>query len=172
MYFKKIDIPCDFPSFGIGECEVSFGIQKEGEFRGIWYNGITTENEESFKNCIPIEFRDEFIILPHTDSGSRTVINFYFQTDDCITQFYEIKENAKPIQIENQTNGMIYDLDDLEEGPAFLAYPGDVYILNVSKAHSVIPATDGIVERSALCLTTPSLDFSDVEDFFIDNGNT
>jgi hypothetical protein len=185
MYFKKLDIPFDFPSFEIGDCDVSFGIQQDGKFRGIWYNSITSENENQFKNCIPEEFRDSFIvqlmqvnsiILPHTDSESRTVINFYFETDDCITQFYEIKENAKPIKIENQTNGSIYSLKDLEEGPAFLAEPGDVYLLNVSKAHSVIPATDGIVNRSALCLTTASLDFTDVEEFFIDkdidDGNT
>ena len=58
-----------------------------------------------------------FFILPHIDSGGKSVINFYVETDKCLTQFYEIKKGSKPFQIDNQTDGCVYDVKDLDNNP-------------------------------------------------------
>jgi hypothetical protein len=95
-----------------------------------------------------------------------TVVNFYIETNNCATQFYEIKDNARPYQIENQTDGCIYNLDDLVETGSFIAEPGDVYILDVSKVHSVIPLDNTEINRKAICFSTNSLSFNQVEMMF------
>ena len=77
------------------------------------------------------------------------------------------KDNAQPYQIENQTDGCVYDLDDLIETESFIAQPGDVYILNVSKVHSVIPLDDNEVKRKAICFSTRSLNFDEVKRMFV-----
>lgn len=36
-------------------------------------------------------------IPPHTDSDTLAVINFYIDTADCITKFYDVKDGAEPL---------------------------------------------------------------------------
>ena len=172
MYFKKLDLNFTPPEFKLGERELEYGLNIDNEFRGIWYSGIKEDPDFELKKHIPEKYRDQFIvqlmeinffILPHIDSGGKSVINFYVETDKCLTQFYEIKNNAKPFQIDNQTNGCVYNREDLDEGPSFIARPGDVYILDVSKVHSVIPLSEEKVKRKAFCLATSSIDFKELE---------
>ena len=89
-------------------------------------------------------------------------------TNKCITQFYEPKENIEVKKIKNQTDGNVYELKDLNMGPSFMAEPGDVYLLNTSKPHSVSPPTDESVLRTAFCLWTNAFTFSEVEEMFKD----
>jgi len=172
MYFKKLNIPFNLPEIKIAEIDRWYGIQLKDEFRGICYNNIKESEKCSLKDCIPKEYRDSFnlqlmyinsIIFPHTDSDTSCVINFYMHTNKCITQFYEPKENIKPSKMKNQTDGNIYKLEDLKMGPSFLAKPGDVYLLNVSKPHSVAPCTDDKILRTAFCLSTNNFIFDEVE---------
>jgi len=172
MYFKKLDLNFTPPEFQLGKREMEYGLNVDNEFRGIWYSGIKEDPDFELKKFIPEKYRDQFIvqlmeinffILPHIDSGGKSVINFYIETDKCLTQFYEIKNNAKPFQIDNQTNGCVYNREDLDEGPSFIARPGDVYILDVSKVHSVIPLSEEKVKRKAFCLATSSIDFKELE---------
>ena len=126
-------------------------------------------------NFIPKEYESDFYlhfleansyILPHSDSGPTAVINLYVETNNCVTQFYEIKDNAQPYQIGNQTDGYVYNLDDLIEMESFIAQPGDVYILNVNKVHSVIPFDNREINRKAICFSTSLLSFNEVERIF------
>ena len=52
-------------------------------------------------------------IPPHTDSDIKVTINFYIRTDNCRTVYYKLlSDNPKKYQIENQTNGFIFDKND------------------------------------------------------------
>ena len=176
MYFKKLDLKFSIPDFDVGGLAVEYGLRgSDGTFNGIWYNHIKEENQSPLKNIIPDELRDKFVmqlmevnsyIPPHTDSDTLAVINFYIDTADCVTKFYDIKDGAEPFKLPNQTDGSIYLLQDLEDGPSFRAEPGDVYILDVSKVHSVIPLEGGEIKRKALCLASSSLDFEQVKELF------
>ena len=173
MYFKKLDIEIDIPSYEIGERAIEYGIGINNKFTGLWYSNLNIKDEV---NLIPEEYASNFYlhfleansyILPHSDSGPTAVINFYIETNNCATQFYEIKNNAEPYQIENQTDGCVYNLDDLIETESFIAQPGDVYILDVSKIHSVIPLDNNEINRKAICFSTSSLNFNEVERMFV-----
>ena len=98
-----------------------------------------------------------------------SVLNFYLAADNCLTQFYELKNNATGFQIGNQTDGKVYPLDELNIGPSFMASKGDVYLLNVSKVHSVIPLDDREIKRAAVCLSFPDLDFNEIQKIIIEN---
>ena len=171
MYFKKLDLTFTPPEFQLGEREMEYGMNVDNEFRGIWYSGIKEDPDFELKKYIPEKYRDDFVvqlmeinffILPHTDSGGKSVINFYIETDKCLTQFYDIKKDSKPFKIDNQTDGCVYDLKDLEVGPSFIARPGDVYILDVSKVHSVMPLGEEKVKRKAFCLSSSQLKFKEL----------
>ena len=53
-------------------------------------------------------------------------------------------------------------LKDLDKGPSFIARPGDVYILDVSKVHSVIPLAEEKITRKAFCLSSSELNFKEL----------
>ena len=171
MYFKKLDLNFTPPEFQLGEREMEYGMNVDNEFRGIWYSGIKEDPDFELKKYIPEKYRHDFVvqlmeinffILPHTDSGGKSVINFYIETDKCLTQFYNIKKDSKPFKIDNQTDGCVYDLKDLEVGPSFIARPGDIYILDVSKVHSVMPLGEEKVKRKAFCLSSSQLKFKEL----------
>ena len=175
MYFKKLDYTFTVPDFDVGGLAVEYGIDDENGFHGIWYNHIKEQDKSPIKNIIPSDLRDKFVmqlmevnsyIPPHTDSDTLAVINFYIETADCVTSFYDIKEGAIPFQLPNQTDGHVYLLEDLEQGPSFRAKPGDIYILDVTKVHSVVPLEGGEIKRKALCLASSSLDFGQVKELF------
>tara|TARA_R100000742_G_C4243420_1_gene62706 strand:+ start:263 stop:784 length:522 start_codon:yes stop_codon:yes gene_type:complete len=172
MYFKKLDSIKNIPSYEIGAREVEYGFSRDNIFKGLWYSGITLKEK---LDIIPKKYASEFFtifleantyIIPHTDSNTKAVINFYIETSNCLTQFYEIKENAKPSQINNQTDGYIYNLKDLIKKESFIAQSGDIYILDVSKVHSVIPLDDKEIHRKAICFATDSLNFDEVVEIF------
>ena len=77
-------------------------------------------------------------IPPHTDSDINVSINFYIETDNCRTVYYEPKnEELNLFQIKNQTDGHIYDKNELMEIGSFVAQPMEIWILNVKKIHGV-----------------------------------
>ena len=176
MFFKKLEtFTVGTPDFELGKVAKKYGAFVDNEFQGIWYNEVVCDELEEFKFNLQKDLREHFevfwlrantLIPPHTDSGTKCVINFYVATDDCITQFYTAKEGARKFQIEGQTDGCIYQVDDLEYGPAFLAEPGDTYLLDVTKIHSVIPARDGIVHRGVVCLSSSTLSFEEAAEIF------
>ena len=176
MYFEKLDITFDVPDFDIGDLVVEYGLDISGNFHGLWYNEILDESKCPLKSIIPEELQDSFVIQlmqantyihPHTDSDTLAVINFYLSTNGCITQFHDIKEGAKPFKLPNQTDGCLYSEDDLELGPSFLAEPGDVYLLDVTKVHSVIPQSYGNLKRKALSLASTSMNFRQVKQLIL-----
>jgi hypothetical protein len=110
------------------------------------------------------------MIPPHTDSGIKAAINVYLQTEDCVTQFYDIaSENANTYQLTTQTNGVIYEEADLVKSASFIAKPGEIWVLDVTKPHSVKPQGD-IKKRVAVTLATDAYDFDQVCDLLKERG--
>lgn len=147
------------------------GMGYTHEGRGIQYYHIHTIDEEAIFSVIPERFQNDFCLTlmsvnceipPHTDSGILTTINFYIQTEDCETNFFEQRVGkARTKQIENQTDGFIFDEADLELIGGFIAKPNEAWLLDVTKPHSVKPRGE-IKERLALSLSTGDHDYQAV----------
>lgn len=172
-YFTKLNHSFELPEVTAGDISSYYGFIIDDELKGIWYNKIIDEDQCALKQIIPEEHRNSFVlellqantfIPPHTDSNVKCVINFYLNTHNCVTQFYELKEGAKGFQIENQTDGMLYPREEVVETESFKAEPGDVYLLNVKKPHAVFPPTlEESFLRFAFCLGSLELNYEEVK---------
>jgi len=178
--FQKLNKPFFITDYEALDKQVSFGDTVNGEFKGIMYLNVYCQNYRSVLEYIPERYRNKFCISlmeinaeipPHTDCDLVT-INFYVETDNCVTEFYKFKnDNPKKHRIENQTGqGFIYDKEDLQIWSNYLAEPGDVYILDVTKPHSVTPLGE-IKNRVAITLATASYDYNAVCDMLRETGH-
>ena len=168
-------------NFLIQDLTVSYGRKVDDKFKGIWYSGVEFENKDSIFNIIPDRFKPYFDINimevntripPHTDSTILATINCYIKTDNCLTQFYKFKnENPTTRQIENQTNGYLFNVEDLETTDSFIAEENDAYLLDVSKPHSVIPLETVPVYRSAIVFQTKNFTFDEVSKMLTETNN-
>jgi len=163
QYYKKIKV--DLPDLVVteGEREITrYGKDTEDGFKGIRYNdcGPTITGLAPLLDKIPAEHHSKFVplymtinrdVIPHIDSGVNTVINIYLKAGGYMTDFNAPKEGRKPFKIENQTNGECYHFDDVDLISRFAAADGDVYIMDVTKLHSVHSGTG---DREALALST------------------
>jgi hypothetical protein len=113
---------------------------------GIWYSKITMDDATIFENFIPKKYLDKFEALymkinsrvtPHTDSGIKCSLNFYIDSQECETVFYRSVSNPSTYQIENQTNGVCFNYQDVVKLDSFIAKDKDIYLLDVSLPHSV-----------------------------------
>lgn len=125
---------------------------------------------------IPLRYRQDFCLSllkitgsvpPHTDSEVKTSINFYIEPGNYRTTFYTPEPKAVKRQIENQTNGYIFQPHELANRGSFVARPGDAYLLGVDRVHDV----QGDGERTLLCLATDKHDFYDVLHMLVETGN-
>ena len=116
---------------------------------------------------IPLRYRTDFCLSllkisgavpPHTDSQVKTSINFYIEPGDYTTTFYTPEPKAVKRQIENQTNGYIFQQHELANRGSFTAKAGDAYLLGVDRVHDV----QGSGERTVHCLATDKHDFYEV----------
>lgn len=141
---------------------------------------ITYYNTELAKgdvwSTIPVGYRADFqlslmritdSVPPHTDSEVKTSINFYIEPGDYRTTFYTPEPKAVKRQIENQTNGYIFQQHELANRGSFVAKPGDAYLLGVDRVHDV----QGSGERIVLCLATDKHDFDAVLNMLDKTGN-
>jgi hypothetical protein len=106
-------------------------------------------------------------VPPHTDSEVKTSINFYIKPGNYTTTFYTPEPRAVKRQIENQTNGYIFQPHELANRGSFVAKPGDAYLLGIDKVHDV----QGSGERTVLCLATDKHGFYDVLHMLVETGN-
>jgi len=125
---------------------------------------------------IPPQYRSDFCLSllkitgavpPHTDSEVKTSINFYIEPGDYVTTFYTPEPKAVKRQIENQTNGYIFQHSELANRGFFKARPGDAYLLGIDRVHDV----QGSGERTVLCLATDKHDFYDVLGMLVETEN-
>lgn len=157
-----------------------YGMNTPVGFVGIQYSYIDLSNSEDLLNIIPEEYRNDctlsvmdlnYQIPPHTDSDIEAIINFYIKTSNCKTQFYKFKtDQVKTHQITNQTDGFIFDPNDLEETGSFVAEDGDAYLLDVSQPHAVFSPNQGFTERKAICLQIKYRSFEEAKQMLIASG--
>jgi hypothetical protein len=160
------------------DSRIKFGETIDGEFKGIEYFNV--DNADALFDLLLVEHRSGFCatlmkinrnVPPHTDTGIKVTINLYLKTDDCVTQFYKFKtNNPKVNQVENQTDGFIFDESDLERTHNFMAEDGDVWILDVSQPHSV-NCTGKLTERLGLSLATNTYNYDEVCSMLKEMGN-
>jgi len=151
-------------TFDIGK----YTIQKEQMFfgekgKGIGYYHVDLAKKNELMNLIPKKYHDNFSITmmkvnteipPHTDSGIKSTINFYIETGNCLTQFYKLTtDKPKTKQVQNQSDGMIYNEDDLARTTSFVAEPGEAWLLDVTVPHSVKPGGN-FKERLAIAMSS------------------
>ena len=127
---------------------LKFGAVAHGVFYGIKYYAIEWIAKDSPLDLFPKHMHDNLTMrlmtinhaaYPHTDSGIGVTVNFYMNTTDEATNFYELNTSTPRLtKLENQTNGSVFSLSDLQKVCSFTARSGDVYALNVSKIHSVM----------------------------------
>jgi hypothetical protein len=139
----------------------------------ISYGNVITYNHAKITKggvyfVLPLRYRQDFCLSvmnitdavpPHTDSEIKCTINFYRETDPCITRFYRCQGNSVTLKIPNQTNGRIYEKDNLVCTGEFMAKEGDAYLLF------------GIKKRTAICLGTDKYDFDQVSEMLYETGN-
>ena len=82
-------------------------------------------------------------IRPHIDNGVITNINFYLETADAYTNFYESESLGESTLITDNKatygnlGGKVYNYEDLSPRGFFKAEPKECWILDVSKVHGV-----------------------------------
>jgi hypothetical protein len=174
MEFCKLTKEFSIPNYKILEVQMSF---MQGD-RGIAYHYANFDNFDLF-DIVPAQYKDYFTVTvmrinaqipPHTDSGIKSTINIYIDTDDCVTQFYKFK-NTDPAtqQVANQTDGFIFDETDLEKTNSFIAKPNQAWLLDVSQPHAVIPHDD-FNERTAIAISS-TLAYNVVQDILKETGH-
>ena len=145
-----------------------YGTHEDGFFRGISYYDIEQTVGDEILKFIPEEYRNCFQVVlmiinkqdipPHIDSNVSVAINFYLKTaGDSVTTFYELPVDKTSKKIENQTDGCIFDYNDLVEQYNFTAKEDEVWILNVKTPHSVKCETSGL--RIAFCVSSSTISY-------------
>jgi hypothetical protein len=174
--FTKINYEFSKPIYAVTQGLNTFtGIDK----KGIDYKKIWSPEPEVMYRILPKRYWEDFHLTvmtinreipPHTDSDILTTINFYIETDDCKTVYYEpISNDLKTFQIENQTNGFIYKKEQLKEVGSFVAQPMEVWLLDVKNIHSVESDKEQPF-RKAVTLGTKKYNFDDVCNMLKETG--
>jgi hypothetical protein len=167
--FMKLNKQFNGISYSAGDMEVSYaGI--------IGYFGVKDLKADLLK-VIPESYRNAFSVSemkiagavpPHTDSGVKTVINFYVRPSNYRTVFF--KGDSPTYQVPNQTNGQMFYREKLVELEAFVAQEGDAFCLDVTVPHAVDLIGKIPEERVAICMSTDDYSFEQVCNMLCDTG--
>ncbi len=176
--FRRIKYTFDIPLYIVTEGLKTF--TGDGGY-GIDYKKIWSPDVEKLMSIIPKRYWNDFHLTvmtinrdipPHTDTEIITTINFYLDAggDNVDTVFYEPNvSDPKTFQIENQTDGYIFDKRELLEIGRFRASPMECWVLDVKKIHSVEGAVTGV--RKAVTLGTFVHNFEAVQDMLKETGS-
>jgi len=90
--------------------------------------------------CIDSSISDLKLLSPHLHTKDKSVINFYLSTNNEVTSFWEGKDEFDD-RWTTDGGGTYYNVkpENLDVVYRFCAKPGDVWILNPQKIHSVLP---------------------------------
>ena len=171
--FTKLNISHDFSLQSSRKLKFQFGKVIAGVWRGISYYEADIEMDTEIKKYIPEKYRKYFgvnlmiisgpYIPPHVDDGVLVTMNFYMETSNACTYFHQVKDNILPTiktLPAQKTTGKFFAIEDLETVNQFKANRGEVYLLDVSKIHSV--SVENSSDREAYCLQTNELTYTQV----------
>jgi hypothetical protein len=163
MFFRKLNQQFLISQYAKTGRKIEYGMDTPMGFAGIKYFGVQTSDEHNLLKVIPENYHDQcklslmeinYKIPPHKDNGVEAIINFYIKTSRCITQFY-----YPPKDYEQDSEGAVFYDGYLKKTARFMAHPGDAYLVDASKPHSVIPNDVGMINRVAICLEIPNKTF-------------
>ena len=143
--------------------ELAFGITQL-DVHNTWRHDVNR------LELTPNNKRTSYIVTLQSGwANTSSFANFYIQTDDCITQFYKFKtDKPKLYQVENQSNGFLFDECDLDKVDSFVAKPTEAWVLDVTKPHSVMPQST-FNKRLAIAISS-ELEYGVVCDILKDGG--
>ena len=181
MFYRKLNKQFVIDHYQKTGSKIEYGIDTPMGFMGIKYSYIMTPNDEELYRVVPNRDRDNctlsvmelnYQIPPHTDSDIEAIINFYIRTDRCITQFYYPSTNPQAIAegVSTQTDGAVFHEGHLKKSVRFMAHPGDAYLLDVSKPHSVIPTEPGLTDRRCICMQLLYKSFDEAVEMLEETG--
>ena len=127
------------------------------EFYDIRYYYTSDKIHQQLLSYIPTEFHkhvwhSSMLVmkttdLKHIDNNSKCNINFYMDTGDSITRFYEPDHTGRT-QSYGDTGKVFYD--ELNLVDQFVPKKGEIYLLNAEIPHSV--KLQNVDVRSVYCL--------------------
>lgn len=183
MNFIKLKNNFTCNDYDILEEQILYGKKFNNDFEGILYSRIKIKNDRFFYQIIPEKYKKHFFLLymhiklhnkkeipPHTDSGIKSCINFYIKTNNEKTEFFSVKNNENLRQIKNQTNGYIFDRNDLILENYFIAGNNESFLLDVSKPHAIL-ANKNSINRTAITLQSKKYFFKDVCNMLIETNS-
>jgi len=146
-YFKKItslSLPTADPDAVKGELLMHYGYSR-------YYKVADNSFHDAVSNSFIVPPKEIFLVEAigplrcHRDNGVTSCLNYYLRPSGYITEFWEPIENARRLgakRYDKTTDTykdvlLGYERDDCILKDSFVAEAGDVYILDISKVHSV-----------------------------------
>jgi hypothetical protein len=83
-------------------------------------------------------------LQPHVDHDISLCANYYINTNKSITHFYEKKHGAKGFAYTNRDSSNIFYFHEVDKVTDFCASDNELYLLDVSKIHSVESPNPGL----------------------------
>lgn len=156
--FAKVDIDFSFASgFRKGEFVNNYGAIAFHKVAGVPFP-LKVLQQWRPDSARWVEIVGEGETGPHKDIGQMTTMNLYLETSDEVTYFWEPKENAVALDVGGAFG---YSPNDLILTSSFKAKPGDAYLLDISKIHSVSRASSSV--RKFIQLKWRNVPFSEVQ---------
>lgn len=171
-YFTKVNFPVILDSYQIIGLQKAFVNTINGVDYGVKYFDVTTET--NFWSILPPEYHSDFygrfmhvnsFLPPHIDDKDLTAILFYFSPDEFRTQYYDILDPNHSYQRPDQEKGLVFNHSGLIATDSFIAQPNDVYIINGSEVHEVMPVDYSAAkkfDRKAIRLSTSKYSYQEV----------
>jgi hypothetical protein len=158
MHFEYIDTPPAIAKFSLSKLRTRFR-------NSVFYDVIIEEDcllyrilKEYPNKFVPSYFKIIGNLNPHTDFESKAGINWYINTGNCETNFFDVVRVGETIS-ERSTR---YNLDNLELNSSFKSKNRDIWLLDVDCPHSVNFLTYPISFRDGLTLSTNKFNFQEV----------
>lgn len=183
MNFIKLKNNFICQDFKVLSEKVLYGKKFKNDFEGLLYHNTEMNNKKYFYQILPEKYRKDFFIShmhiklhdkkeipPHTDSGVKSCINFYINTNNEETQFFSIINNGDTTQITNQTDGYIFNRKMLMLEDYFIAQNNEVYLLDVSKPHAIV-SKEMHINRNAITLQSTNYFFKDVYNMLLETNS-
>ena len=131
--------------------EKFYSPERKGGSYFYWLNSYVTIRNLLRPNLFTIlpnhisfcEFTGSGLVTPHKDKIDSVALNFYLDTDDGITIFYQcINHNVETLNVSKRQLAFTKDLSDLIEIGRFSANKYDCYLLDVNEIHGIAKASD------------------------------
>lgn len=178
MMFHKLNHNHNISDVGLVDLREQYGMVIDGVWRGLKYWSVSEEFVNKVSEYIPpnkdfivrLMVINNHYIPPHIDDGPVAALNFYIDTDAQNTIFYENTDVEKQtIDAHATERGGFWNEKDLTPISSFCAEPSDIYLLDISKIHSVM-ADKVSKDRTVLTIQSGYTSFEEWADWLRKKG--